>query len=92
MKYVRESHGLKIRAIGFFYTQSFFYILYVFKGAKLAKFIRFEAGWKLMRDEIRDTRCEVRDASISITKFAEMGEMIVFLSTPRNIEDVLGSA
>ena len=34
----------------------------------------------------------MRDASISITKFAEMGEMIVFLSTPRNIEDVLGSA
>ena len=50
----------------YFYTQRFFYILYVFKGAKLAKFIRFEAGWKLMWDE-------VRDASISITKFTEMG-------------------
>ena len=32
----------------YFYTQRFFYLLYVFKGAKLAKFIRFEAGWKLM--------------------------------------------
>ena len=31
-----------------FYTQRFFYILYVFKETKLAKFIRFEAGWKLM--------------------------------------------
>ena len=50
----------------YFYTQRFFYLLYVFKGAKLAKFIRFEAGWKLMWDE-------VRDASISITKFTEMG-------------------
>ena len=30
-----------------FYTQRFFYSHYVFKGAKLAKFIRFEAGWKL---------------------------------------------
>ena len=52
MKYVRESHGLKIRAIGFFYTQRFFYSHYVFKGAKLAKFIRFEAGWKMMRDDV----------------------------------------
>ena len=49
-----------------FETQRFFYSHYVFKGAKLAKFIRFEAGWKLMWDE-------VRDASISITKFTEMG-------------------
>jgi hypothetical protein len=30
----------------------------VFKGAKLAKFIRFEARRKVMRDEIRDARCE----------------------------------
>ena len=28
----------------YFYTQRFFYLLYVFKGAKLAKFIRFEVG------------------------------------------------
>ena len=49
-----------------FYTQRFFYSHYVFKGAKLAKFIRFEAVGKLMWDE-------VRDASISITKFTEMG-------------------
>ena len=56
-----------------FYTQRFFYILYVFKGAKLAKFICIEAVGKLMRDEIRDARCEMRDAIISITKFTEMG-------------------
>ena len=31
----------------YFYTQRFFYLLYVFKGAKLAKFIRYEALWKL---------------------------------------------
>ena len=43
-----------------------FYYSYIIKEAKLAKFIRFEAGWKLMWDE-------VRDASISITKFTEMG-------------------
>ena len=49
----------------YFYTQRFFYLLYVFKGAKLAKFIRYEAMWKLMWDEIRD-------ASISITKFTKM--------------------
>ena len=48
-----------------FYTQRFFYSHYVFKGAKLAKFIRYEVGWKLMWDEVRDT-------SISITKFTEM--------------------
>ena len=47
MKYVRESHGLKIRAIGFFTRKDFFYSRYVFKGAKLAKFIRFEVGWKV---------------------------------------------
>ena len=56
-----------------FYTQRFFYLIYVFKGAKLAKFIRYEAMWKLMRDEIRDARCEMRDASISITKFTKLG-------------------
>ena len=48
------------------HSLSFVYLLCVFKGAKLAKFIRFEAGWKLMWDEVRDT-------SISITKFTEMG-------------------
>ena len=42
-----------------------FYYSYIIKEAKLAKFIRFEAGWKLMWDE-------VRDASISITKFTKM--------------------
>jgi hypothetical protein len=47
MKYVRESHGLKIRAIGFFTHKDFLYFLYVFKGAKLAKFIRYEVGWKV---------------------------------------------
>ena len=46
--------------------KDFFYSHYVFKGAKLAKFIRFEAVGKLMWDE-------VRDASISITKFTEIG-------------------
>ena len=30
-----------------FESQRFFYSHYVFKGAKLAKFIRFEAGWKV---------------------------------------------
>ena len=39
----------------------------------MAKFIRFEAVGKLMRDEIRDARCEMRDASISITKFTKLG-------------------
>ena len=52
---------------GFFYTQRFFYSHYVFKGAKLAKFIRFEAVGKM----IRDTRCELRGVSISITKFTK---------------------
>ena len=50
----------------FFLNAKIFYSHYVFKEAKLAKFIRFEAVWKLMWDE-------VRDASISITKFTEMG-------------------
>ena len=43
----------------FFYKQRFFYSHYVFKGAKLAKFIRLEAGWKL--------------GVFYITKFTEMG-------------------
>ena len=42
-----------------------FYYSYIIKEAKLAKFIRYEAMWKLMWDEIRD-------ASISITKFTKM--------------------
>ena len=36
----------------FFYKQRFFYSHYVFKGAKLAKFIRYEAGWKMIRDDV----------------------------------------
>ena len=48
-----------------FYTQRFSLFSLCFKGAKLAKFIRYEAMWKLMWDEIRD-------ASISITKFTKM--------------------
>ena len=56
----------------------------------MAKFIRFEAGWKLMRDEIRDTRCEVRVFLSQSSR--RIGEMIVFLSALRNIGDVLGSA
>ena len=35
-----------------FKRKDFFYSHYVFKGAKLAKFIRFEAGWKMMRDDV----------------------------------------
>ena len=49
-----------------FLNRKDFFLNCFFKWAKLAKFIRFEAGWKLMWDE-------VRDASISITKFTEMG-------------------
>ena len=48
-----------------FWNAKIFYYSYIIKEAKLAKFIRFEAGWKLMWDEVRDT-------SISITKFSEM--------------------
>ena len=48
-----------------FLNRKDFFLNCFFKWAKLAKFIRFEAGWKLMWDE-------VRDASISITKFTEM--------------------
>ena len=72
-----------------FYTQRFFYILYVFNEAKLAKFIRFEAGWKMIWDEMRDARCEIR---VFLSKSSpSIGEMIVFLSALRNIgncEDV----
>ena len=50
----------------FFLYAKIFYYSYIFKGAKLAKFIRYEALWKLMWDEVRDT-------SISITKCTEMG-------------------
>ena len=56
----------------------------------MAKLIRFEAGWKLMRDEIRDASYEVR-VFLSQSSL-RWGEMIAFLSAPRNIEDVLGSA
>ena len=56
----------------------------------MAKFIRFEAGWKMMRDEIRDARCEMR-VFLSQSSL-RWGEMIAFLSTLRNIGDVVGSA
>ena len=56
----------------------------------MAKFIRFEAGWKLMRDEIRDTRCEVRVVLSQSSR--RIGEMIVFSRALRNIRDVLASA
>jgi len=56
----------------------------------LAKFIRFEAVWKMMWDEIRDARCEVRVFLSQSSR--RIGEMIVFLSARRNIGDVLGSA
>ena len=66
-----------------FYTQRFFYILYVFKEAKLAKFIRFEAGWKLMWDEVRDASYEVR---VFLSQSSpSIGEMMAFLRTLRNI-------
>ena len=55
----------------------------------MAKFIRFEAGWKMMRDEIRDARCEMR-VFLSQSSL-RWGEMIAFLSTLRNIRDVLAS-
>ena len=53
----------------FFESQRFFFLNCFFKWAKLAKFIRYEARWNMMRD----TRCELKGASISITKFTEMG-------------------
>ena len=59
---------LTIRNLNYFWNAKIFYSHYVFKGAKLAKFIRCEAGWKM----IRDTRCELRGVSISITKFTEL--------------------
>ena len=69
------------------HAKIFFYFLYVFKGAKLAKFNRFEAGWKLMWDEVRDASYEVR-VFLSQSSL-RWGEMIAFLSTLRNIRDVL---
>ena len=57
---------LTIWNLYYFWNAKIIYYSYVFKEAKLAKFIRYEAGWKLMWDEVRDT-------SISITKFTEMG-------------------
>ena len=60
---------LTIRNLNYFWNAKIFYSHYVFKGAKLAKFIRFEAAGKLMWD----TRCELKGASISITKFTELG-------------------
>ena len=52
----------------------------------MAKFIRFEAVGKM----IRDTRCEVRVFLSQSSR--SYGEMIVFLRVLRNIGDVLGSA
>ena len=80
---------LEIWTISVFKRKDFFYSHYVFKGAKLAKFIRFEAGWKMMRDEIRDARCEMRVFLSQSSR--RWGEMMAFLSTLRNIgncEDV----
>ena len=53
-----------------------------FKEAKLAKFIRFEALWKLL----------FKQAYFLSQSSRRIGEMIVFLRAPRNIGDVLGSA
>ena len=36
----------------FFLHAKIYYILYIFKEAKLAKFIRYEVGWKMMRDDV----------------------------------------
>ena len=73
-----------------FTRKDFFYSRYVFKGAKLAKFIRFEAGWKVMWDKVRDASYEVR---VFLSQSSpSIGEMIVFLRALRNIGDVLGSA
>ena len=52
-----------------FLNRKDFFLNCFFKWAKLAKFIRYEAAEKLMWD----TRCELKGASISITKFTEMG-------------------
>ena len=67
----------------FFYTQRFFYSHYVFKGAKLAKFIRFEAGWKVMWDKVRDASYEVRVFLSQSSR--RWGELFVFLRALRNI-------
>ena len=66
-----------------------FYYSYIFKGAKLAKFIRYEALWKLMWDEVRDAACEVRVFLSQSSR--SYGEMMAFLRALRNIgncEDV----
>ena len=68
-----------------FYTQRFLYILYVFKEAKLAKFIRFEAGWKMIWDEVRGASYEVR---VFLSQSSpSIGEMMAFLRALRNIGD-----
>ena len=54
----------------------------------MAKFIRFEAVGKM----IRDTRCELRGVSISITKFTEMGWNDGVFEGSKEHLDVLGSA
>ena len=64
-----------------FYTQRFFYILYVFKEAKLAKFIRYEALWELL----------FKLAYFLSQSSRSYGEMMAFLRALRNIgncEDV----
>ena len=55
----------------------------------MAKFIRYEAGWKLMWDEVRDAACEVRVFLSQSSR--SYGEMMAFLRALRNIgncEDV----
>ena len=71
-----------------FLNRKDFFLNCFFKWAKLAKFIRYEARWNMMRD----TRCELKGASISITKFTEMGWNDGVLRALRNIGDVLASA
>ena len=56
----------------------------------MAKFIRFEAGWKMIWDDVRDARCEMRVFLSQSSR--RWGEIIVFLIALRNIGDVLGSA
>ena len=48
----------------------------------MAKFIRFEALWKLL----------FKQAYFLSQSSRRIGEMIVFLRAPRNIGDVMGSA
>ena len=67
----------------YFYTQRFSLFSLCFKEAKLAKFIRFEAGWKMIWDEIRDARCEVRVFLSQSSR--RWGELFVFLRALRNI-------